>query len=53
MDPPRDYINSPVVNHKSVGELRERERERERERMERALGSQGRRVRLKIDCEFL
>jgi hypothetical protein len=29
------------------------ERERKRTRMERVSGSQGRRVRLKIDCEFL
>jgi hypothetical protein len=46
MSPPRDYISSPVINQKSVGELRERMR------MERVLGSQGRRVRLKIDCEL-
>jgi hypothetical protein len=44
--PPRDYISSPVVNQKSVVE-------REITRMGRVLGSQGRRVPLKIDCELL
>jgi hypothetical protein len=44
MDPPLDYMSSPVVREKSV---------RTRTRMERDLGSQGRSVRLKIDCEFL
>jgi hypothetical protein len=41
MGPPRDYISSTEWNELS------------RTRMGRVLGSQGRRVRLKIDCEFL
>jgi hypothetical protein len=46
MGPSRDYISSPVVNQKSVSR-------RTRKRMERVLRSQGRRVRLKIDCDLL
>jgi hypothetical protein len=45
--PPRDYISSTEQNR-----IREkRDRERTRIRMERGLGSQGGRVRLKIDCD--
>jgi hypothetical protein len=40
MDPPRGYISSTEQNQI-------------RTRMNRVLGSQGRRVRLKIDCELL
>jgi hypothetical protein len=41
MGPPQDYISSPVVNQKA------------RIRMEQVLGSQGKRVRLKIECQLL
>jgi hypothetical protein len=42
MVPPRDCINGTEQNQI-----------RTRTRMERVLGSQGTRIRLKIDCEFL
>jgi hypothetical protein len=44
VSPPRDYISGTGPNQVS---------RRTRKRMERALGSQGRRVRLKIECELL
>jgi hypothetical protein len=44
MGPPRDYISGTEQNQVSG---------RTRTRTERVLGSQGRRVRLKIDCELL
>jgi hypothetical protein len=44
--PPQDYISSPVLNQKSVVELRIRTI------MESLLGSQGRRVQRKIDCSY-
>jgi hypothetical protein len=44
MDPPRDYISGTELNQII---------RRMRTRMERALGSEGRRVRLKIGCELL
>jgi hypothetical protein len=47
MVPPRGYISGTEPN-----QIRMRV-ERMRTRMERVLGSQGRRVRLKIDCELL
>jgi hypothetical protein len=44
MDPPRDYKSSTEQNE--VSRIT-------RMRMERVLGSRGRRVQLKIDCELL
>jgi hypothetical protein len=44
LDPPRDYICGTEQNPVS---------RRKRTRMERVLGSQGRRIRLKIDCVLL
>jgi hypothetical protein len=45
--PPRDYISGTEPNKIRIGS------DRTRMRMGRVLGSQGRRVRLNIDCELL
>jgi hypothetical protein len=47
MDPPWDYISGTEPNQIRI------ERDKTRTRMGGVLGSQGRKVQLKIDCELL